>query len=174
MVLVSLVRIVAPELRGARCCHDGGRFRAAQVTGADIRRRRVRGLVFGVVLIVSGMANPAKVLGLLDIAGAWDPSLALVMAAVVATGAWSFHAASRRKHSLLGDRVRLPEMRRIDARLVGGSLLFGVGWGIAGLCPGPALVTLGIGGAEIAMFVAAMLAGILAFERVERRAALNA
>ena len=127
------------------------------------------GLLFGIGLIVSGMANPAKVLGFLDLSGRWDPSLALVMAGAVAVGVGAFFAAGRRTRSLLGMQMQLPAARRIDARLVGGSLVFGVGWGIAGFCPGPGLVALGMGNAKAAAFAVAMLVGMLGFEWIERR-----
>ena len=127
------------------------------------------GLVFGLGLIVSGMANPAKVLGFLDLAGAWDPSLALVMAGAIAVGLVAFGVAKGRTRSLLGAEMKLPTSRQIDRRLVGGSLLFGIGWGIAGYCPGPALVALGMGQPKALVFVAAMLAGMALFELLERR-----
>ncbi|SDP68633.1 hypothetical protein SAMN05216303_106112 [Rhodoferax sp. OV413] len=127
------------------------------------------GLVFGLGLIVSGMANPAKVLGFLDVAGVWDPSLAFVMAGAIAVAAVAFALARRRSHSLLGAPMQLPSARRIDCRLVIGSLLFGVGWGVAGFCPGPALVGLGMGAGKALVFVAAMLAGMGLFEWLERR-----
>ena len=126
------------------------------------------GLVFGIGLIVSGMADPAKVLGFLDLAGAWDPSLALVMAGAIAVGALAFFIGGRRTLSLLGAKMNLPSARQIDRRLVGGSLLFGIGWGVAGFCPGPALVALGMGQAKAAVFVLAMIAGMLLFEALER------
>jgi len=129
----------------------------------------IAGLVFGIGLIVSGMANPAKVLGFLDLAGHWDPSLAFVMAGAIAVGLLAFAVARRRTASFLGLGMRLPESRQIDRRLVGGSLLFGIGWGIAGFCPGPALVALGMGQAKAAVFVLAMLAGMALFELLERR-----
>jgi uncharacterized membrane protein YedE/YeeE len=129
------------------------------------------GLVFGVGLILSGMADPAKVLGFLDLAGAWDPSLALVMAGAIAVGLPAFALARRRSQSLLDAPMRLPTARQVDRRLVGGSLLFGIGWGIAGLCPGPALVALGMGLAPALVFVAAMVAGMGLFEMLERRRA---
>jgi uncharacterized membrane protein YedE/YeeE len=129
------------------------------------------GLVFGLGLILSGMADPAKVLGFLDLAGAWDPSLALVMAGAIAVGLPAFALARRRSQSLLGAPMRLPTARQVDRRLVGGSLLFGIGWGIAGLCPGPALVALGMGLAPALVFVAAMVAGMGLFEMLERRRA---
>ena len=127
------------------------------------------GLVFGLGLILSGMANPAKVLGFLDLAGAWDPSLALVMAGAIAVGLLSFGFAKGRTRSLLGAEMKLPAARHIDRRLVFGSLLFGVGWGVAGFCPGPALVALGMGQVKAVVFVAAMLAGMALFELLERR-----
>ena len=128
------------------------------------------GLVFGLGLIVSGMANPAKVLGFLDIAGRWDPSLAFVMGGAVAVGLIAFRFARGRNVSLLGENMRLPIADRIDRRLLGGGLLFGIGWGIAGFCPGPAIVALGMGAPKVLAFVAAMLAGMGIFEFVERRA----
>ena len=129
----------------------------------------ITGLVFGFGLLLSGMANPAKVLGFLDIAGAWDPSLALVMAAAVSVGLVAFTVAGRRTQSLLGEEMRLAPPGRINRRLLAGSAVFGVGWGLAGFCPGPALVGLGMGLAPVAVFVAAMLAGMAGFEILERR-----
>ena len=127
------------------------------------------GLVFGLGLIVSGMANPAKVLGFLDLGGAWDPSLALVMAGAVGVGTVAFAFTRRRTLSLLGDKMTLPTSRRIDRPLVVGSLLFGIGWGVAGFCPGPVLVGVGMGEVKALIFVAAMLAGMGLFEWLERR-----
>ena len=127
------------------------------------------GLVFGLGLLLSGMADPAKVLGFLDLAGAWDPSLAFVMAGAIGIAAVAFAFARRRKASLLGDSLRLPTATRIDRRLVAGSLLFGVGWGLAGFCPGPAIVALGLGSAKAVVFVLAMLAGMGLFEFFEGR-----
>jgi len=127
------------------------------------------GLVFGIGLIVSGMADPAKVLGFLDLAGAWDPSLALVMAGAVAVGLVAFAVAGRRTTSLLGAEMQLPTARHVDRRLVVGSLLFGAGWGIAGFCPGPGLVALGMGEFKALVFVAAMLVGMGLFEWIEAR-----
>ena len=129
----------------------------------------VAGLVFGIGLMVSGMANPAKVLGFLDLFGRWDPSLALVMGGAVAVSAVAFSIARRRSASLLGAAMKLPTARQIDRRLVIGSTLFGIGWGIAGFCPGPALVALGMGQAKALVFVAAMLAGMGLFEWLEGR-----
>lgn len=125
------------------------------------------GLVFGVGLILSGMANPAKVLGFLDLFGRWDPSLAFVMGGAVAVSAVAFFIARRRSVSLLGAALKLPTARQIDRRLVIGSVLFGIGWGIAGFCPGPALVALGMGEAKAVVFMVAMLAGMGLFELLE-------
>jgi uncharacterized protein len=127
-------------------------------------------LVFGLGLIVSGMFDPAKVLGFLDLAGAWDPSLVFVMAGAVAVGAVAFRFAARRTVSLLGAPMQLPGGRRVDRRLILGSTLFGVGWGLAGFCPGPALVALGMGEVKALVFTIAMLAGMAVFARFERRA----
>ncbi|BEV15730.1 YeeE/YedE family protein [Herbaspirillum sp. DW155] len=128
----------------------------------------VAGLLFGLGLIVSGMANPAKVLDFLDLAGHWDPSLALVMGGAIAIGIPTFALAKQRSQSLLGATMQLPTARRIDRRLVLGSVLFGIGWGIAGICPGPALVLLGMGSMKGLAFVLAMLAGMLLFAWAER------
>ena len=127
------------------------------------------GLVFGSGLIVSGMTNPAKVIGFLDLAGAWDPSLALVMGGAIAVGLLAFTLAKKRSVSLLGLPMQLPRATQIDKRLVLGSLTFGVGWGLAGICPGPALVLLSAGVGESVSFVAAMLAGMAIFEILERK-----
>ena len=127
------------------------------------------GLVFGVGLIVSGMANPAKVLGFLDLTGAWDPSLALVMAGAIGISFFAFLVAKKRTLSLIGADMKLPGGRQIDRRLVVGGLLFGIGWGIAGFCPGPGLVALGMGEVKALIFVAAMLAGMALFELFEKR-----
>ncbi len=129
------------------------------------------GLVFGLGLIVSGMANPAKVLGFLDLAGSWDPSLAFVMGGAIAVGLLAFTVARRRHLSYLGFEMKLPTASQIDRRLIGGNLLFGIGWGIAGFCPGPGLVALGMGEGKALVFVGAMLAGMALFELFERRAA---
>ena len=127
------------------------------------------GLVFGLGLIVSGMANPAKVIGFLDLAGRWDPSLAFVMAGAIAVGAIAFALARTRTASLLGAPMKLPSEQRIDRRLLAGALVFGVGWGIAGFCPGPALVAIGMGSAKAVVFVVAMLAGMGIFQIAEKR-----
>jgi uncharacterized membrane protein YedE/YeeE len=132
------------------------------------------GMVFGIGLIVSGMTDPSKVLGFLDLAGAWDPSLALVMAGAILVGAIAFRFAGKRQRSLLGEPMRLSAARRIDRRLVLGSLVFGAGWGLAGYCPGPALASLATGGTAPWIFTGAMLAGMAVFEILESMASKRA
>lgn len=129
------------------------------------------GLIFGLGLLLSGMANPEKVLGFLDLAGPWDPSLALVMAGAIAVGTIAFRLAASRQLSLLGTEFRLPSKADIDRRLVIGSLLFGAGWGLAGFCPGPALVAVGAGQIKAVVFVAAMVIGMALFTLLEKRRA---
>jgi uncharacterized protein len=123
------------------------------------------GIVFGLGLILAGMADPLKVKAFLDLAGAWDPSLALVMGGAIAVGLIAFARGKRMERSWTGTRMEIPTNRSIDARLIVGGILFGIGWGIAGFCPGPALVALGSGMAEAAAFVVAMLVGMLAHDR---------
>ncbi|MBB3006889.1 DUF6691 family protein [Cupriavidus alkaliphilus] len=125
------------------------------------------GLVFGIGLILSGMANPAKVLGFLDLAGTWDPSLAFVMAGAILVGVAAFALARRRRRSWLGLPMQWPALAAVTPRLLLGSAAFGIGWGLAGFCPGPALVALGAGYAKAWGFVAAMLAGMGLFEVAE-------
>ena len=127
------------------------------------------GLVFGFGLLLSGMTDPGKVIGFLDVAGAWDPSLAFVMGGALLVAFFAYRLAGRRGTTFLGDALRLPQRRDIDLRLVAGSVVFGIGWGLAGFCPGPAVVSLGAGHAEAAVFVAAMLAGMLFYALAERR-----
>lgn len=127
------------------------------------------GLVFGLGLIVSGMANPAKVLGFLDLAGAWDPSLALVMAGAILVGFFAFLVAKNRTRSFIGAEMKLPTASAIDRRLLTGSALFGAGWGVAGFCPGPGLVALGMGEPKALVFVAAMLVGMVIFTWREKK-----
>ncbi|WP_372876563.1 DUF6691 family protein [Pseudomonas sp.] len=127
------------------------------------------GLLFGIGLLLSGMVNPTKVLGFLDLAGAWDPSLALVMVGAIAVAAAPLAWAKRRGQSLLGAPMQLPAKRELDPRLIGGSLVFGIGWGIAGICPGPALAILFSGHWQVIVFVLAMLAGMLLFTALERQ-----
>ncbi|MFN5350454.1 MAG: DUF6691 family protein [Polaromonas sp.] len=132
------------------------------------------GLVFGLGLIVSGMVNPAKVLGFLDLAGAWDPSLALVMAGAILVGFFAFLVAKNRTHSLIGAEMKLPTASAIDRRLLTGSALFGAGWGVAGFCPGPGLVALGMGEPKAVVFVVAMLVGMAMFTWREKPPSVSA
>jgi uncharacterized membrane protein YedE/YeeE len=127
------------------------------------------GLVFGIGLIISGMTNPAKVIGFLDLAGRWDPSLGFVMGGAILVGLVAFRFAAGRGRSLLGEAMRLPAATHIDRRLVLGGMAFGAGWGLAGYCPGPALASLASGGAKPLIFTAAMVAGMALFELLERR-----
>ncbi|MGH1572327.1 MULTISPECIES: DUF6691 family protein [Methylobacterium] len=124
------------------------------------------GLLFGLGLLVSGMADPAKVLAFLDVTGRWDPSLALVMAGAVAVSAAGYHLTRRRGRPVLAPRLDVPARRDLDARLIAGAAIFGLGWGLAGLCPGPALTILTIAPAEAVTFVMAIIAGMLLFRLV--------
>lgn len=129
------------------------------------------GLLFGFGLILAGMTDPGKVIGFLDLFGTWDPSLALVMGGAIAVGAVAFAMAKKRTANFLGGAMRLPTSNDINTRLVVGSLMFGAGWGLAGFCPGPALVSLGAGQDKAVVFVIAMVLGMLVFEVLERRKA---
>ena len=126
------------------------------------------GLLFGLGLLLSGMTDPGKVLGFLDLSGAWDPSLALVMGGAIGVGSFAFALAKKRTTDLFGGAIRLPTATRIDRRLVLGALIFGAGWGLAGFCPGPAWVSLAGGQPKAAVFFAAMVAGMAVFELAER------
>lgn len=128
----------------------------------------IAGLLFGVGLIVSGMTDPSKVTGFLDLAGAWNPSLAFVMGGAIGVGFVAFGVASRRERSLLGGAMSLPTSTRIDRRLVLGGLTFGIGWGLGGFCPGPALASLASGSVKPIVFTVAMLLGMAIFELIER------
>jgi uncharacterized membrane protein YedE/YeeE len=125
------------------------------------------GLLFGIGLIVSGMTDPGKVLGFLDLAGQWDPSLLFVMGGAVLVAAIGFRLARRRERTPFGAPIRLPAAAAIDRRLVLGSVVFGAGWGMAGFCPGPALASLGTGRVEPLLFCLAMVAGMGLFELFE-------
>lgn len=124
------------------------------------------GLLFGLGLVISQMTNPAKVLAFLDIFGSWDPSLALVMGAAVAVSALGYAAAKRKGRPMLAPRFEIPSRRDLEPRLLLGASLFGVGWGLVGLCPGPALTLLPLALPEVFVFVAAMLAGMILFRGV--------
>lgn len=127
------------------------------------------GIAFGIGLILSGMVNPAKVLAFLDITGQWDPSLAFVMAGAVLVGYFAFKSAKRRGQTLLSAPIHLPTSSKVDSRLILGSLVFGTGWGLAGICPGPGLVLAASGHSGAIVFVVAMLLGMLIFDRLEKR-----
>jgi uncharacterized membrane protein YedE/YeeE len=130
----------------------------------------VAGLVFGIGLILSGMTDPGKVIGFLDLAGTWDPSLALVMAGAISVGVFGFGVARKRSTTLLGGAMQLPTCNAIDSRLLIGSAVFGVGWGLAGFCPGPAVVATGAGHWQALVFTLAMLAGMAVHELSARPA----
>lgn len=127
------------------------------------------GLLFGTGLILSGMGDPAKVIGFLNLAGPWDPSLAFVMLGAIAVAFVAFRWVGSRQQSVLGDPMRLPTKRTLDTPLVAGSLLFGVGWGLVGYCPGPAIMSLGAGYPQAAVFVIAMVAGMLLVQLFQKR-----
>ncbi len=128
----------------------------------------VAGLLFGLGLLLSGMSDPGKVLGFLDLLGSWDPSLALVMAGVILVGMLAFTVAKKRTMNFLGGALHLPTANQIDRRLVIGALLFGAGWGLAGFCPGPSLVSMFSGQPKAAVFVLAMVIGMLLYEAADR------
>lgn len=121
------------------------------------------GLIFGVGLVLSGMSNPAKVIGFLDLSVPWDPSLMFVMGGAIAVGLPGFFLAKKRKASILGMPMNLPGSTQIDKKLIVGAILFGAGWGIGGFCPGPALVAASSLYSDALIFVAAMLAGMFIF-----------
>ena len=126
------------------------------------------GLLFGLGLILSGMTDPGKVLGFLDLLGLWDPSLALVMGGAILVGLVAFTIAKKRTMNFLGGAMHLPSIQTIDKRLIVGSLLFGAGWGLAGFCPGPALVSMASGQSKALIFVLAMIAGMVLYELLMR------
>jgi uncharacterized membrane protein YedE/YeeE len=129
------------------------------------------GLLFGSGLILSGMSNPAKVLAFLDVAGRWDPSLAFVMIGAILVAAIAFRVGGARARTVFGGAIHMPGAAHVDARLVLGSVIFGVGWGLVGYCPGPALTSLGVGGWPTLLFVASMIAGMTVYEAFERMGA---
>jgi len=124
----------------------------------------IAGLIFGLGLILSGMTNPAKITGFLDVFGNWDPSLALVMIGALIVAATSFQLIKKNKRSFFGQPINLPAGTHIDHKLVIGSLIFGVGWGLAGYCPGPSLTSVLQGGYKPLVFVVSMIAGMGVFE----------
>ena len=128
----------------------------------------VVGLLFGLGLMLSGMTDPGKVIGFLDLFGAWDPSLAFVMGGAILVGFFAFTFAKKRTTTLLGGVLRFPTNMDIDKKLVVGSLMFGAGWGLAGFCPGPAMVSMADGQPKALVFVLAMLVGMLGFELMDR------
>ena len=127
------------------------------------------GVLFGLGLILSGMTDPSKVLGFLDLAGNWDPSLAFVMGGAIIIGSLIFPFATKRPLSILGEAIHLPTATQIDRRLILGGLTFGVGWGLAGYCPGPALVSLAQGGIKPILFFISMLVGMAVLDLLERK-----
>lgn len=134
----------------------------------NIATALIAGLLFGAGLILSGMSNPAKVLAFLDVGGTWDPSLLFVMLGAILVAALAFRFARTRVRPLFGEHIHVPGAGRIDAPLLLGSSVFGIGWGLVGYCPGPALTSLAVGGRSTLLFVAAMVAGMAIFEVIER------
>lgn len=128
----------------------------------------VAGLIFGLGLTVSEMVNPAKVLAFLDLFGNWDPSLAFVMGGALIVTAIGYRLAWTRPKPVFAERFEVPGNRQIDTRLAIGAVLFGVGWGLVGLCPGPAISALTFGGVPVIVFLVAMAAGMAIFEIFER------
>jgi uncharacterized membrane protein YedE/YeeE len=129
----------------------------------------ISGLIFGLGLIAGGMTDPSKVKGFLDIFGRWDPSLALVMAGAIAVGVFAFAAAKKRSVSWVGAPFEMPASTAVDRPLVIGGALFGIGWGLGGFCPGPAVVALGAGLPQAFVFVPSMLVGMWAYDRWQAR-----
>lgn len=126
------------------------------------------GLIFGLGLLLSGMANPDKVIGFLDLAGQWDPSLAFVMGGAIVVGLFAFTVSKKRTQSFLGEPMRMPTASDIDKKLIVGGVLFGLGWGLGGFCPGPALVSITTADPKVLIFVGSMLAGMLLVELYNR------
>ena len=129
----------------------------------------VVGLLFGLGLMLSGMTDPSKVIGFLDLFGQWDPSLAFVMGGAIAVGFFAFALAKKRTTNFLGGALHLPKSTQIDQRLVLGNVMFGAGWGLAGFCPGPALVSMAAGQDKALVFVLAMVFGMIVYELIQRR-----
>lgn len=129
----------------------------------------IAGLLFGAGLILSGMINPGKVLAFLDITGAWDPSLAFVMLGAIPVAAIGFYIMRAKERSVLRQEMQIPKNRQLDTRLMGGAVLFGIGWELVGYCPGPAVASLGVGGISSVIFVIAMVAGMWLYQLFELR-----
>jgi uncharacterized membrane protein YedE/YeeE len=126
------------------------------------------GLIFGLGLLISGMSNPAKVISFLDVTGLWDPSLAFVMLGAISVAYFSFKIAKKRKLTYLGLPITLPLISIVDSRLIIGSAIFGIGWGLGGYCPGPGIASILKGDIEPILFVIAMVGGMLIYEFLER------
>jgi uncharacterized membrane protein YedE/YeeE len=129
----------------------------------------VVGLLFGLGLMLSGMTDPGKVIGFLDLFGNWDPSLALVMGGAIAVGFFAFALAKKRTTNFFGGALHLPKSTQIDKRLIWGNVMFGAGWGLAGFCPGPALVSMATGQDKALVFVLSMVLGMIVYELIQRR-----
>lgn len=128
----------------------------------------VSGILFGLGLGISGMTDPSKVIGFLDLFGAWDPALAFVMGGAVVTYLVAFRLITRRAHPVFAERFSLPTRRDVDVRLLGGAALFGIGWGLSGVCPGPAITSVPAGAPGILAFVVAMAGGMVLYRAVDR------
>lgn len=126
------------------------------------------GLIFGFGLLISGMANPSRVLGFLDVAGKWDPSLGFVMIGAILISFLAFQYSKRMKKTLCGEEMKLPCSNEINKKLIFGSLIFGIGWGLVGFCPGPVFVALGAGKLKALIFIIAMLMGMLIYEGLQK------
>ncbi|MCS5711481.1 DUF6691 family protein [Candidatus Berkiella aquae] len=133
----------------------------------------ISGFIFGIGLLISGMANPSKVLGFLDITGIWDPSLAFVMIGAIIIGFFAFNYAKRVKKTITGEAIKLSTTQKIDKKLIFGSILFGIGWGLVGFCPGPAIVALGAAKLKALYFTGAMLIGMLFYELFQTKSFLK-
>ena len=125
------------------------------------------GLVFGIGLILSGMTNPAKIIGFLDFTGKWDPSLVFVMLGAIFVSFFAFRIAEKKSSTVLGQPISIPSKKDLDARLIAGSAIFGIGWGLAGYCPGPGLASIATGGLQPILFVIAMLVGMALYEALQ-------
>lgn len=125
------------------------------------------GMLFGLGLIIAGMTDPSKVIGFLDVIGNWNPSLAFVMVGAILIGAIAFKLVRHKTSSFLGETLKIPTSKNIDRRLILGSMTFGIGWGLVGYCPGPALASLATGAVKPIVFVVAMIAGMAVFEVLE-------